>query len=597
MPIRLLMILIFIPVLITGMFKTSRAEGLTSASTAGKGETVEVRSLGNASITDLQAAFVDGRLTAESLVERYLNRIEAYNGNGPAINSIITLNPEALAQARLLDDERRHGLIRGPLHGIPFSLKDNINTRDLPTTAGSCLLAGSIPPHDAYVVKKLREAGAILLSKDNMSEFASGGGSVAGATDPAILRAGDIPQGYSSIGGQTRNPHDPGRNPAGSSGGTGAGIAAAFAQFGLGSDTKSSVRGPAATNGIVGLRPTLGLVSRTGLVPLALSFDTIGPMARNVSDVAVVLGIITGEDPTDAVTGESVGKSKTDYTAYIKVGSLRGARIGIGRDFIGGDPEVQRIFDEAIAALKRLGAEIIDPVWFPQYVLAVANEPIFPLIRNAEFKAQLADYFQTLAPGYPESLDDLAARANAPDSCYQETSPEKAFALKYSATHALELEDPVYLAALKHGVALVKSGTEAVFDNYKLDAIVFPSNTRPASRIESQDLAVSLAALPDGNMALDHALSEGSRHIQPGRSGSLEPGMASASLISPYSGMPELVIPAGVTKGGLPVAISFLGQAHSEAELLGYGFDFEQAVRAQSLPVNTPVLETEMIMN
>jgi amidase len=548
--------------------------------------------LGSANIADLQAAFENGALTAERLMELYLARIEAYDKEGPTINSTIALNPRALTEARALDDERRAGRVRGPLHGIPFSLKDNIGTVDLPTTAGSCLLAGSFPLADAFVVKKLKDAGAILLAKDNLSEFASGGGSVAGATDPAIVEAGSVPQGFSSIGGQTRNPHDLERNPAGSSGGTGAGIAAAFAQFGLGSDTRGSVRNPSSANGIVGLRPTLGLLSRSGLVPLMLSLDTVGPMARSVYDVALVLGVMAGIDPADEITEESAGHFETDYTQFLQVGSLNGARIGIGRDFLGQDPETLRIFNEALAVLERLGAVIVDPVLFPDYVHAM-KEPIFPLIRNAEFKAQIADYFKTLRPDFPRTVDAFTARANAPGSCYLDSSPEKAFALQYTATHALDIDDPVYLAALNQGIALVKSGAEAVFANHSLDAIVYPTVARAASLIQPEDATAGRAALPEGETALFAALSEGSKQTQPGRS--RRAGDESALLITSYSGFPELVVPAGMTRDGLPITISFMGPAYSESKLLGYGYDFEQATRARVLPKNTPALPAERI--
>ena len=581
---------LLIPVLIKGVVSSqARAQNspaltdLTGAATL---------NLGNANIADLQAAFENGTLTAERLMELYLARIEAYDKEGPTINSIISLNQRALGEARARDLERRGGRVRGPLHGIPFSLKDNIGTVDLPTTAGSCLLAGSVPPADAYVVKQLRDAGAILLAKDNLSEFASGGGSVAGATDAAVLKAGAVPQGFSSIGGQTRNPHDLTRAPAGSSGGTGAGIAAAFAQFGLGSDTRGSVRNPSSANGIVGLRPTLGLLSRTGLVPLTLSLDTVGPMARSVYDVALVLGVMAGVDPTDAITQESAGRFETDYTQFLEVGSLVGARIGIGRDFLGSDPETIRIFDEAIVMLERLGAVIVDPVRFPDYVHAM-KEPIFPLIRNAEFKAQIADYFETLRPGSPRTVDELTARANAPGSCYLDSSPEKAFALQYTAAYALDLDDPVYLAALNDGIALVKSGTEAVFANYALDAIVYPTAARPASLIRTEDAAAARAALAEGRTALLAALSEGSKQTQAGRSRAT--GNESALLIASYSGYPELVVPAGTNSDGLPITISFMGQAYSEPKLLSYGYDFEQATRARVLPKNTPVLPGELI--
>ena len=576
---------------VTGVFSVQvRAQNPGTLGGAAPAATLR---LGSANIADLQAAFETGALTAERLMELYLARIEAYDKEGPTINSIIALNQRALTEARALDDERRAGRVRGPLHGIPFSLKDNIGTVDLPTTAGSCLLAGSFPLADAFVVKKLKDAGAILLAKDNLSEFASGGGSVAGATDPAIIEAGSVPQGFSSIGGQTRNPHDLMRNPAGSSGGTGAGIAAAFAQFGLGSDTRGSVRNPSSANGIVGLRPTLGLLSRSGLVPLTLSLDTVGPMARSVHDVALVLGVMAGVDPADKITEESAGLFETDYTQFLQVGSLNGARIGIGRDFLGQDPETLRIFNEALAVLERLGAVIVDPVRFPDYVHAM-KEPIFPLIRNAEFKAQIADYFEILRPDFPRTVDEFTARANAPGSCYLDRSPEKAFALQYTATHALDIDDPVYLAALNQGVALVRSGAEAVFANHSLDAIVYPTVARAASLIEPEDATAGRAALPEGETALLAALSEGSKQTQPGRSRTN--GDESALLITSYSGFPELVVPAGMTGDGLPITISFMGQAYSEPKLLGYGYDFEQATSAGVLPKNTPALPAERVV-
>lgn len=581
---------LLIPILITGVVSSqARAQNSPTLTDTTRAATLN---LGNANIADLQAAFENGTLTAERLMELYLARIEAYDKEGPTINSIISLTQRALGEARARDVERRAGRVRGPLHGIPFSLKDNIGTVDLPTTAGSCLLAGSVPPADAYVVNQLRDAGAILLSKDNLSEFASGGGSVAGATDAAVLKAGAVPQGFSSIGGQTRNPHDLRRAPAGSSGGTGAGIAAAFAQFGLGSDTRGSVRNPSSANGIVGLRPTLGLLSRTGLVPLTLSLDTVGPMARSVYDVALVLGVMAGVDPADAITQESAGRFETDYTQFLEVGSLVGARIGIGRDFLGSDPETIRVFDEAMVVLERLGAVIVDPVRFPDYVHAM-KEPIFPLIRNAEFKAQIADYFETLRPGSPRTVDELTARANAPGSCYLDSSPEKAFALQYTAAYALDLDDPVYLAAVNDGIALVKSGTEAVFANYALDAIVYPTAARPASLIRTEDAAGARAALAEGRTALLAALSDGSKQTQAGRSRAT--GNESALLIASYSGYPELVVPAGTNSDGLPITISFMGQAYSEPKLLSYGYDFEQATRARVLPKNTPVLPGELI--
>jgi len=518
------------------------------------------RELSTLTIPELNAAFGAGSLTSEKLVTLYLARIAAYDKQGPALNAVITLNPNALAEAKLLDAERRAGKVRGPLHGIPIVLKDNYDTFDLPTTAGSQLLESSIPPDDAFVVKKLRAGGAIILAKLNLSEFAAGGGSVAGATDPAVIRAGTVPNGFSSMGQQTHNPHDLARGPAGSSGGTGAAIAADFAQFGLGTDTAGSVRGPSAANGIVGLKTTLGLLSRDGVVPLALSFDTVGPMARSVTDVAVALGVMTGIDPDDSSTKLSQGKFQTDYTQFLKVGSLQGVRIGIGRDFLGKDPETLRITDEAIAMLRKLGAVIVDDVRFPDYVLKT-KQPLFVLMRNSEFKAQIVDYLKTLKPGFPRNLDELIAKANDPKSGYR--SPEKAYALKYTASMALDLDDPTYLAARDFAVPMVKAATEAVFAKYRLDALFYPTATQPAALI-----------VPSGPAA---------------------PPAESATTIINESGFPELVIPAGMTKDGLPVTISFVGRSFSEPALLGYGYDFEQATHARVLPKTTPVLPADAL--
>jgi amidase len=547
--------------------------------------------LANANIADLQAAFHKGTLTAEKLLELYLARIDAYDKKGPKINSVIALNPKALEEARALDAERKAGKIRGPLEGIPFSLKDNINTVDVPTTGGSCLLAGSIPPADAVVVKKLRAAGAILISKDNLSEFAAGGGSVAGASDPAILKAGSVPQGLSSIGGQTLNPNDLEHGPAGSSSGTGAGVSAVFTQFGLGTDDRGSVRLPSSANGDVGLRPTLGLLSRRGLIPLSASFDTSGPIARNVHDIAVVLGVLAGVDPEDEATKRSAGRFQTDYTQFLKIGSLKGARIGVGRDFMGNDPETNRIMDEAIATMKQLGAIIVDPIRFPDYV-QVIKEPLFNLIRTTEFKAEFNDYLKTLKPGYPKTLDEFSAKANDPNSCYMTTSPEKAFSFQYTVAHALDLNDPIYQAAVKDGLGVVKLGTQGVFSRNHLDAIIYPTSVREAGRIEPENIRAWQAIAPAGEAALRSALAQGSAQAQTGGRG----GADSAELIATYSWSPELVVPAGMTKDGLPITVSFMGQPYSEPKILSYGYDFEQATRARVLPKNTPSLPGEKIM-
>jgi amidase len=512
----------------------------------------------DATIADLQAAFSKGTLTAEKLTEIYLARIEAYDKKGPVINSVIALNPKALAEAKALDAERKAGKVRGPLHGIPIVLKDNFDTYDLPTTAGSQLLEGSIPPDDAYVVKKLRDAGAIILAKVNLSEWAGGGGSTEGAP-PEIVKAGFIPNGHSSMGGQTRNPHELTRGPAGSSGGTGAAIAASFAQFGLGTDTGGSIRGPSAANGIVGLKPTHGLLSRDGIVPLVLSFDTGGPMARSVYDIAVSLNIMTGVDPADDATKKSQGKIEKDYTAFLKKGALKGARIGVARDFTGYDPETDRIFNEAIATLKKAGAEIVDPVRFPDFLLAM-KDTVSKDIRVAEFPAQIATYLKTTGSKYPKTIDDLARLSNDPATNYR--SPGKAVGMKWAASQVVSIDDPVYLAAQNEGLAFMRATTLAVMKKYSLDAIVYPTAPRPAASIDRTGAGAS---------------------------------PASTTRLANHTGFPDLIVPSGMTKDGLPVTISFFGPAFSEGKLLSYGYDFEQATAARKLPKHTPLLPGDTI--
>ena len=527
--------------------------------------------LANATIADINAAFQKGTLTSEKLVEQYLARIAAYDKEGPKINAVISLNSKAAAEARALDAERRAGKVRGPLHGIPIVLKDNFDTFDLPTTGGSQLLEGSIPRADAFVVKKLRDAGAVIIAKVNMSEFAAGGGSVIGAKDPAILRAGQIPDGFSSMGGQTRNPHDSSRGPGSSSGGTGAAISAVFAQFGLGTDTAGSIRGPSAANGVAGLKTTLGLVSRTGVLPLTF-FDSVGPIARSVSDLALALNVIAAVDRADKITVQNASRIERDYTQFLKTGSLKGARLGIARDFMGRDPETVRITEGAIATLKRLGAVVVDPVPFPDYLLAM-KQPVFTTVRNSEFKALIAEYLQTLKPGYPKTLEDLIAKAADPKTNYR--SPEKLVGLKYTNSDALDLKDPRYLAAKNEGFAAVRSGVLALFAKYQLDAIIYPSAGRPAGLLDRA------AGQVEQNAAVPPTL--------------LVNGTESASLFADETGFPDLIVPSGITKDGLPVTLSFFGQPFSEPKLLGYGYDFEQATHARAMPKTTPPLQGESI--
>jgi amidase len=517
--------------------------------------------LATATIADLQTAFSAGTLTSEKLTAAYLARIEAYDKKGPTLNTVITLNPKAIAEAKALDAERKSGKIRGPLHGIPIVLKDNFDTFDLPTTGGSQLLEGSIAPDDAFVVKKLRDGGAIILAKVNLSEWAGGGGSVGGAKDPAILKAGAVPNGSSTAGGQTLNPHDLTRGPAGSSGGTGSAIAAVMAQFGLGTDTGGSIRGPSSVNGIVGLKPTHGLLSRDGIIPLALTFDTGGPMARSVYDIAVSLNVMTGIDPADDATKKSAGKIEKDYTKFLKTGSLKGARIGVARDFTGKNPETDRVFNEAVATLTKLGANVVD-VQFPSFMLE-GRLGVSSLVMASEFKAQITDYLKTTGPKYPKTFDDVVRLSNDPKTGYR--SAEKAYALKYTASVALALDDPIYLAAKNEGLAMITAAVNGVMKRHQLDAIVYPTGTRPAALIKPTTAPVPTAPTD------------------------------SATNIANQTGYPDLIVPAGMTAEGLPVTISFFGPAFSETKLLGYGYDFEQATKAIRLPKTTPALPSDKL--
>ena len=499
-------------------------------------QTVDVTT---ATIEDLNRAFDAGTLTAEQLVERYLARVAAYDDAGPALNAVMALNPEARARARALDIERAAAGPRSPLHGIPVVLKDNLDTADLPTTAGSVLLAGSVPPDDAFLVRKLRAAGAIVLAKVNMSEFASGGA-------------------MSSLGGRTRNPHDLVRTPSGSSGGTGAAIAAAYAQVGLGTDTGGSVRGPSTANGIAGLKPTYGLLSRDGIVPLALSFDTAGPMARHVYDVAAALGVMTGVDPADDATAASAGRFETDYTRFLDPDALRGARIGVARDFLGQDPEVDWIVEASLAVMRDAGATVVD-VRLPEWLLDATGD-FYTAIRYREFRAQIPDYLATLKPGFPGSLAGLLERAVRFTTAVGGAGPNPGrWRLMRQEDKSGALSDPEYRAVRDHGLPLVRAVIGGLMDAGELAAIVYPTSPRRPGRVD----------------------------IAPAPSGA---GGRSATRYANLTGFPDLIVPAGFTGDGLPVGLSFLGRAFDEPRLLALGYAFEQATRARRLPVHTPPL-------
>ena len=528
--------------IIHGLLTLSLAAVIAFAGSAG----AQSLSLSEATIADLNAAFDAGSLTSERLVTLYLARIEAYDDDGPRLNAFLTLNPRALETARALDRERRETGPRSLLHGIPVVLKDNVDTRDMPTTAGSLLLRGSIPPDDAFIVQRLREAGAIILGKANMSEFASG-------------------VAQSSIDGPMLNPHNPTRTPSGSSGGTGVAIAAWFAQLGIGTDTGGSVRGPTTSNGIAGLKPTLGLLSRDGIVPLALSFDTAGPMARSVYDVAAMLTVMVGVDPADEATAASEGRYPADYTRVLDEEALAGARIGIARDFLGYDTEVDWIIEAALDAMREAGATLVD-VRYPRWLLDAKAE-FYQTIRWREFPVQIEDYLATLSPGYPRTLPEMVERSKkilAPPPDGGVPNPTR-WSFFQQELNGGSLDDAEYAAMRDFGLPLVRAILTGVLEAHDLDAIVYPTSpTRPG---------------PAG-------IYRGSSSPNPA---------PSATNLANLSGLPDLIVPAGYTSNRLPVGISFLGRMFSEARLLGLGYAFEQKTRVRRDPVHTPALPGETI--
>lgn len=498
--------------------------------------------LHDASIVQLGQAMQAGTLTSEQLVQMALARIEAYDKQGPQLRAVITLNPKALETARALDAERAKSGPRSPLHGIPVMLKDNIDTADMPTTAGSLLLEGSIPPDDAFLVKQLRDAGAIILGKLNMSEFASG-----------AMR--------SSLGGTMRNPHDTQRVPGGSSGGSGIAAAAGYVPLTLGTDTNGSIRSPTAANGIVGLKPTLGALSRDGVVPLALSFDTAGPMVRHVSDIAVAMSVLAGVDAKDAATAQSKGKYAKGFGTRLNAQALKGARIGVARDYTGGDGEVDWVFESALATLKAQGATLVDvkmPTWFLQ-----AQADFYISVRDPEFKAQIAEYLQTLAPQYPKTLDALMTGAQQVHGTREDgagPNPVR-WSLFQREFKAASLTDASYTAVQQNALPLVRAMIEGMLAKDQLDAIVYPTSARSPLII-----------------------GENSTSSTP-----------SPTSIANLGGFPDLSLPAGMTGFGMPVNISFLGARFSEPRLIELAYSFEQATRARRLPVNTPALDGEII--
>ena len=487
------------------------------------------------SIAQIQQQMRAGQLSARAQTEAYLQRIAEVDQSGPAINSIIEMNLDAIEIAQRLDDERAAGAVRGPLHGIPVLIKDNIDTADLmQTTAGSLALEGRIAARDAHVVERMRAAGAVLLGKTNLSEWAN-------------FRSMRSTSGWSSRGGQTRNPHVLDRSPCGSSSGSGAAVAAQLCAVAVGTETDGSVVCPSTSNGIVGMKPTLGLVSRSGIIPIAHSQDTAGPMGRSVADVAVLLGAMTGSDPRDSATASS--PSAVDYLQYLDERALRGARLGIARNFFGFDERVDALMEESIEALRHLGAEIVDPIDLPTSRAYDGSEYEVLLY---EFKADLNAYLAHMRPGsWPRSLAELIDFnvANA-----VRVMPYFGQEIFLQAQQKGPLSDRAYRDALAQNHRLSREeGIDAAIAKYQLDAIVAPTGS-PAWSID----------LVNGD---DYG-----------------GGCSSPAAVSGY---PHITVPAGIIHE-LPVGLSFFAGAWSEPKLIALAHAFERGTEALRAPKFLP---------
>jgi amidase len=496
-----------------------------------------------ATVDDLQKGMESGRWTARSITEAYLARIDAVDRGGPELRSIIETNPEALTIADALDSERREGKIRGPLHGIPVAIKDNIDTHDkMTTTGGSLALEGSIPPQDSFLAQKLREAGAIILAKANMSEW-------------AYWRGLKASSGWSARGGQARNPYALDRNPCGSSSGSGVAASANLAALTLGTETGGSIMCPSSINGIVGIKPTVGLWSRSGVIPISHSQDTAGPMTRTLKDAAILLGALVGVDPRDPATAASEGKSHTDYTQFLDPNGLKGARIGVARNFTGFNGNVMALFEKALEDMKAQGAVLVDPANIPNMENGDVFAELPSLVLDYEFKANINKYLSSLGPNARmKSLADLIA--------FNEANRDREMAFfgheRFVTSEARgSLTDPEYVHAVTTIQRLTRGeGIDALVREHQLDAIVAPT-TGPA-------------------WLTDHVL--GDRF-----DGGFSAGPAA------IAGYPDITIPMGFLSG-LPVGVSFFGPAWSEPKLLAIAYSYEQATKHRKPPEFLPTL-------
>jgi amidase len=495
--------------------------------------------LDEVTISELQDAMKSGKLTSRSITEKYLARIDQIDKQGPAINAIIELNPDALSIADALDTERKEKGPRGPLHGVPMLIKDNIDTADkMMTTAGSLALLGSHAPKDSTVAQRLRDAGVVILGKTNLSEWAN-------------IRSNHSTSGWSGRGGQTKNPYALDRNPCGSSSGSGAAVSANLAAAAIGTETDGSIVCPSSTCGIAGIKPTVGLVSRTGIIPISHTQDTAGPMCRTLRDAAIVLGALTGIDAADAATAESREHSYTDYTQFLKEDGLRGARIGVVRRTFGFSEDVDKVMEEALATMKKQGAVLVDPA--PIESAGKFGESEFTIFLY-ELKADLNAYLAKLGPNAPvktlKDIIDFNEKNSAKEMPYfgQDTF------LKSDEKGPLTTQEYIDAVAKARDLAR-KEGIDATMDKNNLDALIGPTGG-PA-------------------WLTDHINGD-----------SFGGGSSSTAAVAGY---PNITVPAGFVHG-LPVGISFFGRAWSEPVLLRVAYAFEQATKARKAPGFAPTV-------
>ena len=488
--------------------------------------------LNEITISALHRGMAEGRYTARSVVELYLRRIDALDRAGPALRSVLEVNPDAIAAAVALDAERKAGKVRGPLHGVPVLLKDVVDTADrMHNTAGSFALMGSFAERDAFIVERLRAAGAILLGKTNLSEWSN-------------ARSTRATSGWSARGGLTKNPYVLDRTACGSSSGTGVAIAANLGVIGIGAETDGSIACPASANSLVGIKPTVGLVSRTGLIPVSYSFDTAGPLARTVTDAAILLGVLTGIDARDEATSASNGHAQTDYTGALDKGALKGARIGFLQRDLSEKSPASGVFAESLNAMRSAGAILVD-VDLPTF-----DDLLIPkgIVLLCELKDSMREYLGHRGPKEPHrSLADLIRFNEQNADLEMKWFGQEFFEV---AERTRGRETPDYTPALERCHTLTRSmGLDRALGDQQLDAIV------------------SLAA----NVPFTTDLLTGDHPI------------VRNSFLSAVAGYPRITVPAGFVRG-LPVGISFMGAAWSESRLIGLGYAFEQMVEARQLP-------------